>query len=834
MSVTLTFEIRLSSDYHVSAGHGLGAGVDSALHRDTDGLPVLRGTTLIGLLRDALLQMLDCEPLRQYRHCEASGKHDTDTPRFCGQFDSEQTDCPICRIFGSPRTAKRWHVGSARPKDQIQMVKEGQTLGNTMIQISPHVRVNPRTRRAEPGKLYFREDGTQQLVFQFQVTCDTCSADILEDVPWLVASARGVKHLGMSRRRGQGECEISLVTFEAPDQFMPTPKDNQTCQDVFLNRFETYTLPGTVLPTAGREEEEFLSSEARGNDPVRLQLVVRVDEPLLISGKAEAGNEYRSLDYIPGSALRGAMAGRAAARYDLSRTQSNAYTTFVRLFFRDGIRFSPLYPTLLRKNAYLDLAIPAPFDLVSCELYPGTVPSAHGVQSRAWDTVDHICKKCQDDGKDRMLAGETKPLQGFWSLSKSPGRVETNRATEMHVCIDPRTGRAAEGKLFSFDALAPGQYFVGEMICATPSDWEDLCCLAGIPWNSEGKDGAEEAAVEGNYLTLRLGKANRRGYGQITLWLKALASDKISPWHINPITGRALDPQSAFLLTLLTPAIVPDRWGRFHGGHSGATGDLDSWDAWLKETLGFAIEIESRFCSTQLIDGFNGWQGLPRWRDIALQAGSTWRVRPKATLTLQDLQEVLGRLENEGIGLRRGEGFGRVCFNHPLHRCCEGIKEAMSVELPRVMRSGSIETGEFQKMVEFSKRWEINLDAVDDKTWNAFRHSEFESLARLLRTEMPLSKEAVDTLLDRLGRASELLPPETIEELKVRQTDRAKLDFFAKDDSLPGRETLKTLVAKLAGTAGDSSELWQTGINSLADRIAAKAHEDESEGDRNE
>ena len=49
MSLRLTFQITLESDYHISAGHGLGARVDSALLRDADGVPVIRGTALTGL-----------------------------------------------------------------------------------------------------------------------------------------------------------------------------------------------------------------------------------------------------------------------------------------------------------------------------------------------------------------------------------------------------------------------------------------------------------------------------------------------------------------------------------------------------------------------------------------------------------------------------------------------------------------------------------------------------------------------------------------------------------------------------------------------------------------
>jgi CRISPR-associated protein Csx10 len=50
----LTFTLTLKADYHIGAGHGLGSQVDSALLRDGDKVPVIRGSTIEGLLRDGL------------------------------------------------------------------------------------------------------------------------------------------------------------------------------------------------------------------------------------------------------------------------------------------------------------------------------------------------------------------------------------------------------------------------------------------------------------------------------------------------------------------------------------------------------------------------------------------------------------------------------------------------------------------------------------------------------------------------------------------------------------------------------------------------------------
>ena len=113
MTLTLTFEIALLSDYHIGAGHGLGPTVDSALYRDVDGRPVIRGTTVNGLLRDGLYRLLQLEPLHSDDRvkCKASGLRAGDqVPEYCGQFLPAAEVCPVCRVFGSPHTPKRWRI----------------------------------------------------------------------------------------------------------------------------------------------------------------------------------------------------------------------------------------------------------------------------------------------------------------------------------------------------------------------------------------------------------------------------------------------------------------------------------------------------------------------------------------------------------------------------------------------------------------------------------------------------------------------------------------------------------------------------------------------------
>ena len=71
---------------------------------------------------------------------------------------------------------------------------------------------------------------------------------------------------------------------------------------------------------------------------------------------------------------------------------------------------------------------------------------------------------------------------------------------------------------------------------------------------------------------------------------------------------------------------------------------------------------------SRIVDSFNTYRRMPRWRDVAIIAGSVAKIKLSG-VTAQNIGQVhdrLAALERGGIGWRRHEGFGRIAFNHPL------------------------------------------------------------------------------------------------------------------------------------------------------------------------
>ncbi|OAN43791.1 hypothetical protein A6A03_17900 [Chloroflexus islandicus] len=786
MSIRLEFEITFKSDYHVGAGHGLGLQVDSALLRDPDGVPVIRGTVLAGLLRESLANLLALQPFVRQPNCQ--------------QF--------LERIFGSPRQLKRWRISSARPAGSLipQVLPQKQSTKFMAAQTTTRARINPRTRRVEENKLFTHEDGDGSLRFRFVAECERDDAIAQQEAEYIVAAARMLRSLGAGKRRGYGECEIHLVDRNRESDLLTR----------LAKRLKGETVPESA-PAPSHDETKPLHLPADpGNHTYRLRVLIRLDEPLLIARRAEAGNQYETLEMIPGSVLRGALAWRMTHRHGgFTNSHPAAFNRFVALFFNDTVRFSPLMPVELdlgdkdnkgkKDNLKGYATIIAPRDLVTCELYPGYVgensDEIHGIWSLLDDTNHTKCLIC---GR-KAASVKLKTLDGFITLAGVPrSRHKPNQTIEMHIRIDPNSGRVRTGDLYGYVALEPGQYFVGEITCTNSDVWQELRRMAGL------QEGVNE---------LKLGKATQRGYGKVSV---VFAPIDTPIFHLQDLSQR-LDSTDHVRMLLLSDAIVVDQWGRFWRGFD---------PAWLQRELGLpsnvTVEIDRNpqgellaFSATRAVDAFNNKLGLPRSRDVAIVAGSSVRLSFKG-IELDALVQRLQAVENRGIGLRREEGFGRVAFNHPIYRQLEGIDSPM-LDLSSLAPAGEITP--LTKMLDFSQAW---VKTLDDASFDVFADERFEAVARLLHVSRHTSVAAIMNELQTLGEPAALLGKPL--------SGRDKPNFFATDGK-PGMDAIEKLLGLLAETLKQKKleqhpQAWRIGLQILAARIAGLARQQALKGGR--
>jgi CRISPR-associated protein Csx10 len=765
MTLELTFEITLQSNYHVGAGYGLGFGVDAALQRDADGVPTLRGSGLSGLLRDGLYRLAELPPLKE--------RGDADLPK---------------RLFGTAARAKRWRIASARPVGMEKpLPRDAWRPGEDAAQQVQRVRIDPRTRRAQDRKLFSQEEGDARLKFHFTATCSVADDAALDEAALLVAAARYVRQLGRSRRRGLGECVIHLVRVTGVD----APPE---CEDWLLERFRAAWLEGEPQTQTLSEKVVYptMLVPTYTGAGVRLRLVARLDEPLIISERAPAGNQFDTRPALPGSALRGALAGLAAQRNDLS--DPDIYREFVALFLRGGVVFPTLYLACHHQN-HLYPAVPAPLGLLTCEIAPfGHQTEGHGLYVLEATPV----KTCRYDSCD----GRLEPVNGFLVLrQQAPYSILPGESAELHTRIDPKTNRVTPRDLYGYTALDAGQYLVGEMVCAGETAWTRLQEMTGLE--------------ERTSISLRLGKAHRRGYGKVTVWMER-CDDKPQTWIQVPLSQRVPSLDKTVTLTLLTNTIIADRWGRQATGFE---------REWLEQALGLgALKIEVASARVRDIDGFNIQMGLPRWRDRALVSGSM--VIIKFLSPPPDWEMRMEDLESNGIGLRRNEGLGRIAFNHPVYQKCHNVTGS-AIRLEDSMRLGAVANYD-QPVREqrFIQKWKR---ALNERNLDKCRDSRFVAVARYLSTHADEKYEALIAQLDKFGAPDPLSPDDPVIEAvggKDEYGSRSKDNFFQKE----GKAGMDVVRQALVELAKEEPACWILGVRLLAERIATAAQDKEREG----
>lgn len=804
MSIQLTFRISIRSDYHISAGHGLGAVVDSALQRDADGLPVLRGTAIAGLLRDGLRDLETAAPVQASNRWQQMVATDqnlvSDNRRRWEASDA---------LFGAPNMPKRWQISSGRPAG---LAKPQGTRGSDWRagglggQAAAHVRVHPALRRAEARKLFVREEGDQRLKFDFSVSCPQTGEQAIAEAALLVAAARMVRHLGAGRRRGRGECSIRL---QAVSNWPGKSDTAQPDERALLALFESHWLENKPLADLVMPTRNSVHSFPRTGQPLRLIIAARTDEPVLIAQRAEAGNQFDSLGYIPGFVLRGALASLMTARHDVS--DEVVHALFTRLFFRGAANFAPLLPAC-EQGAYLYPAIPAPLDLFVSELHPGKgrlIGRHTALNGRA---AAHSDFKDSQNGHSLKL----DPLSGWLAVRKEAEVVRAERSSEMHVTMNPETGRAKDQELFGYVTIAAGQYFLGEMVFEDSSDWALLQSLIGLPdvplveEDSDSAVGQSSATFE-----VRVGKATRRGYGLLTCALFQVAKPDYSLWTGQPLKDRVVSVQEPLTLTLLADAIVPDPWGRSYQSFD---------ETWVSKALDVKVKIAKergvtsgvehplQFARGKIVDTFNNHIGLPRHRDLAMVAGSAVTLLVDEDIELDVLRDRLAKAEMEGIGLRRNEGFGRLAFNHPVYdNAYQSFGDVTEIRAPDSLLRGNAHYDDaLANEARFRNSWKDSL-RLSGEDRAKLRYEEFDGLVREIRTAKIHTLDDAKTLLANYGKAEAVMTGGL--------PGRQKPNFFEKEGNA-GLALLDSLFENLNRAAGASADRWTIGCAILAEQLA--------------
>lgn len=634
------FRVDFAREYHVGAGHGRDTSLDSALFTDGEGpreAPAIRYAH--GVLRQAVYDLLQTGAMRGWRRCGRSGEPGRPADHFCAP-GGDRAPCPLCRIFGSPAHPSPWDFSTMRPLPG----QDGAPAGGTARVVS-RASVDLRSRRAADRTLFSEELGAP-LAFGFEAarTPGGDAGAAMDELALLAMAARCVPALGADRRRGRGECTVTLDRVEGaapdagrdalPERFAAAWLGEEPDADAYrLSRSATPFAPGAVAAVWTAADPAHPREEVR--------LFLRLEEPVAAGALPLTGNLLEGETFLPGTLLLGALAGRVLGGGGAGEEH------FLRAFRGGGVLFPDLLPAA-EADGRAHATLPAPRDLFTCPHHPGPAAlGGHGVWSPVLAELGvgpAKCPACDAALKPRRLDGYLfAGGPGFATDDGGRYRVEPPGREETKIQVDPASGRVREASLYHRQVLPAGTLLSGVLL-AGPGALEVL--------QERGMLDGERGTVE-----LRLGKRYGRGYGRAALAWEAVPAEEVA--RARALTRARVEAWvSAGLpvpVVLASRLLLRDAFGRTRQR-------LTPEDLGLRRTGGAGRGAACAVSST-VAGGFWRHVGLPRRREHALQAGSVLHLDPASVETPDgaSLAEHLARLAHGGaLGERTAEGFGRV------------------------------------------------------------------------------------------------------------------------------------------------------------------------------
>jgi CRISPR-associated protein Csx10 len=344
-----------------------------------------------------------------------------------------------------------------------------------------------------------------------------------------------------------------------------------------------------------------------------LRYKIELVEPLQLKSYGGDTNTTRSLGFIPGSVIRGAIIGNFICNNQESFSPNNEKVR--RLFFSDSTCFLNAYPYQNEQRF-----LPTPLSL---KFNKDDAAKPMGRELYDLAVID------PDDVSAMPLQPEFSEF--LMRSSKEITLYSSKRILNPHIRRASLKGAPTKntGAIFHQECLSEGQIFQGIIIAKDDKDLEEI-----------------KANLS---KVISLGGSKGGGYGQVKIDVDDIpreVSHEVESISYQP------DREDLIFLTLTSPATL-----RNHDGITVRT--QDQFQRFLSEWLGVSVKIERAFVKVELTGGFNRKWKLPLPNEYSLSAGSVIVLKNTESSILATLQE----LALTGLGERRNEGFGRFCIN---------------------------------------------------------------------------------------------------------------------------------------------------------------------------
>ncbi len=360
-----------------------------------------------------------------------------------------------------------------------------------------------------------------------------------------------------------------------------------------------------------------------------LTYLLRLIEPVLVKNLEGDMNSARSLPFIPGSVVRGAVIAAYLKSKNLKRV--NADNTDFRNFFLNGCtRYLHAFP-----DSDGQRSLPAPLS------WKVRKNEADGNEEVPVDIFDFARQEVDED--------DLKPFKPvtYMKAGQSVYSTEIPFQLNVHSQRDAVAGRALEnrGAIFRFESLPAGLVLRGIIL-------------------TDKKDIAEELMLLLQNQTMMLGKSRTAGYGMARVeeirpldpdwrdewyWEEEYDDDEYDDESEDEPDAESTPDITEFCVHFHSAALIRDERGQF---------TLDPRKA-FEARLNCLLKEKRIFRKGEIVGGFNRTWGLQLPQVIAIAPGSVFVYEADSPVP----QTLLRKLEETGVGERRAEGFGALAVH---------------------------------------------------------------------------------------------------------------------------------------------------------------------------
>lgn len=408
----------------------------------------------------------------------------------------------------------------------------------------------------------------------------------------------------------------------------------------------------------------------------RIILTITSEAPLAIGQRKPGGSVSEAMDYIPGGAIRGAIAAKILERAGSEPEVSaeGAGDDFHRVFLTDQAAvFQNAYPAIAKigDDQYeesLEVRL-LPVTALSSKTDSGFRPKKGGVFD---SLIDGFCAREQGlfyEPND-LTGDRVEPFSGFYSKKGNTYRSHTvSKRLLTRVGINRRRATAQEEMLYSLEVLDEVQ---------GKKHPQSMVYQSSIYVRDDDLADQLQQFIEHHCNQFRLGGAASRGLGKVTI----KASIDALQLHINEVKQRIehfnqkimerwqlwsafgadtpLVKQSFFTVNLQSDAILSEQWQR----------TMVISETMLRQFAGISkvddstLKLQTAYSSYDYRSGWNAAWGLQKDLELITKMSAVYLF---STQTPELWYDKLAELEFWGVGDRTSEGFGQIQICDEFH-----------------------------------------------------------------------------------------------------------------------------------------------------------------------